>query len=129
MPDFSSPPHPAEFNARVWELVRQVPRGRVTTYGRVAELLGIPAGVEAGTYRTHGARWVGGAMAACPADVPWQRVFNSQGKISIRSGGGHLKQLALLEAEGVEFDEKQRVDLARFEWGAEPPPAQARLWD
>jgi len=127
--DFSSPPDPAAFNQRVWELVRTVPRGTVTTYGRVAELLGTPPGVAAETYHAHGARWVGGAMAACPDDVPWQRVVNAQGKISIRSGSGHLRQMALLEAEGVIFDEKGRIDLSRFEWGTEKPPPQKGLWD
>jgi methylated-DNA-protein-cysteine methyltransferase-like protein len=52
-------------------------------------------------------------MAACPNDVPWQRVINSQGKISHRAGG--LKQRELLEAEGVEFV-KDRVDLMKFGW-------------
>jgi methylated-DNA-protein-cysteine methyltransferase-like protein len=55
-------------------------------------------------------------MAACPADVPWQRVINAQGKISVRKGGGSLEQRALLEAEGVEFDDRERVDLARYGW-------------
>jgi methylated-DNA-protein-cysteine methyltransferase-like protein len=59
---------------------------------------------------------VGGAMAACPADVPWQRVINSQGKVSLRKGGGGEEQRRLLEAEGVLFDEKERVDLSEFAW-------------
>jgi hypothetical protein len=57
-------------------------------------------------------------MANCPGDVPWQRVINSQGKISLRPGGN--QQRLLLEGEGVEFDEHDRVDLKRFRW--EGPP-------
>jgi len=54
-------------------------------------------------------------MAACPDDVPWQRVINSQGKISPRPGGAE-KQRQLLEQEGVEFDAKDRVDLKKYGW-------------
>ena len=53
-------------------------------------------------------------MAHCPEDVPWQRVINSQGKISPRPGAE--KQRELLEDEGVEFSESGIVDLARFGW-------------
>ena len=75
-----------------------------------------PHGVSEGDYRAWGARWVGGAMAACPEDVPWQRVINSQGKISLRSGEGYQRQRQLLEDEGVTFDERERVDLKTYGW-------------
>ena len=55
-------------------------------------------------------------MAACPGDVPWQRVINAQGKVSIRKGGGSQLQRQLLEDEGVVFDERERVDLKRYRW-------------
>ena len=55
-------------------------------------------------------------MAACPEGVPWQRVINSQGKISLRRGTGPQIQRELLEAEGIEFDERERVDLKRYGW-------------
>jgi methylated-DNA-protein-cysteine methyltransferase-like protein len=67
-------------------------------------------------YEAWGARWVGGAMAACPDNVPWQRVVNAQGKISLRKGGGFLRQRELLEEEGVKFDQKDRIDLDRYGW-------------
>jgi len=54
-------------------------------------------------------------MAACPENVPWHRVINSQGKISIRGGGENI-QRKLLEAEGVEFDSRDRVNLKIFSW-------------
>jgi methylated-DNA-protein-cysteine methyltransferase-like protein len=113
---FASPPDRMAYYAQVWELVRQIPSGRVSTYGQIAALIPPPGGMDPRDYAAWGARWVGGAMAACPGDVPWQRVINAQGKISLRKGGGSLQQRALLEAEGVEFDERERVDLARFGW-------------
>ena len=110
---FTSPPNPQEFHQRVWTLVRKVPSGKVATYRQVALMLPVPNGVDLETYKAYGPRWVGGAMAACPDDVPWQRVINSQGKISPRPGAE--KQRQLLEAEGVEFV-KEKVDLKKFGW-------------
>ena len=125
---FTSPPDPIIFNHQVWELVRQVPPGRVTTYGEVARMLPIPEGMDPKTYQSFAPRWVGGAMAACPDDVPWQRVINSKGEISPRPGA--QKQRQLLEEEGVIFDERGRVDLKTFGWeGPDRPakPIQERL--
>lgn len=98
---------------RIYALVRQVPMGYVTTYGEIARQVGCTA------------RTVGFAMAALPAghDVPWQRVINSQGRVSSRADGdGSLVQRVLLEAEGVDFDERQRIDLRRALWRFSDPP-------
>jgi len=109
------------FYHRVWELVRQIPSGKVATYGQVAQLLSPPKGVDIQTYRAFGARWVGGAMSACPPDVPWQRVINAQGKISVRKGSGYLRQLSLLENEGVLINPaKQKIDLKKYGWNPDP---------
>ncbi len=92
-------------------IVRMVPRGRVATYGQIAALL------EHCT-----PRMVGWAMAALPdrSDVPWQRVINSRGEVSPRAhGAGQTRQRRLLEAEGVGFDRRGRVDLRRFGWTVE----------
>jgi len=113
---YTSPPDPERYKRTVWEIVRQIPAGRVTTYGYIASLIPPPPGVDGGDYRSWGARWVGGAMAACPADLPWQRVINAQGKISLRPGGGGARQQELLEEEGVLFDDRQRVDLSQYRW-------------
>lgn len=114
MSKFFSPPNPSAFNRQVWVLVRQVPAGKVVTYGQVAELIHPPEGMHPKDYLAFGARWVGGAMAACPPDVPWQRVINAQGKISQRPGAEHQREL--LESEGVLFDERDRVDLKVYGW-------------
>jgi len=94
---------------KFYEAVRKVPRGRVASYGQIAELAGFDG---------H-ARQVGYALHALPAKsgVPWHRVVNAKGEISPRSAGdSHELQRRLLEAEGVEFDAKGRVDLKRFRW-------------
>lgn len=97
------------FTARVYRTVRKVPPGRVVSYGGVAALLGQP----------RAARGVGQALHALPegSDVPWWRVVNRNGEISIR-GIVHGPQLqrALLEAEGVHFDRAGRIDWKRFGW-------------
>jgi len=110
---YTSPPNQQAYYERVWGLVRQVPRGRVATYGQIALMLPPPDGVDFESYKAFAPRWVGGAMAACPDDVPWQRVINSQGKISLRPGAE--RQRLLLEEEGVEFV-KDKVDLKKFGW-------------
>ena len=114
MPGFSSPPDPIIFNHQVWDLVRQVPGGKVATYGQLARLLPPPDGMDPKAYQAFGPRWAGGAMAACPDDVPWQRIINSKGEISPRPGAE--KQRQLLEEEGVAFDERGRVDLKIYGW-------------
>jgi len=112
---YTTPPNQQAYYEQVWQLVRQIPPGKVAAYGQVALMLPPPAGVEFEAYKAFGPRWVGGAMAACPDDVPWQRVINSQGKISPRPGGAE-KQRQLLEQEGVEFDAKDRVDMKKYRW-------------
>ncbi len=124
----SSPPDQPAFGEQVWKLVRQVPRGKVVTYGQIAQMLPPPVGVDLQEYKTFGSRWVGGAMAACPDDVPWQRVINSQGKISERPGAKRQRQM--LEEEGIVFV-KDKVDLKVYLWpgpGQEDEPRQATLF-
>ncbi|MBA2479385.1 MAG: MGMT family protein [Planctomycetes bacterium] len=94
---------------RIYVIVRSIPRGRVATYGQVAELAGSPGR----------ARQAGYALHALPMDarVPWQRVVNAQGRISARSDPGQADhQRALLEYEGVRFDRRSRIDLDAFGW-------------
>ena len=126
---YSSPPNQQAYYEQVWALVRQIPSGKVAAYGQIAMMLPPPNGVEFEAYKAFGPRWVGGAMANCPDDVPWQRVINSQGKISARPGAERQRQM--LEEEGVEFDPKDRVDLKKYGWsggGEEDVPKQASLF-
>jgi methylated-DNA-protein-cysteine methyltransferase-like protein len=129
LPAFASPPNPQAYHEQVWNLVRQIPFGKVATYGQIAKMLPPPNGVELEAYAAFAPRWVGGAMAACPDDVPWQRVINSQGKISERAGAE--KQRQLLEEEGIIFDAKDRIDLKKYGWkglGGDVEISQERLF-
>ena len=101
---------PHSSRERIYDEVRRVPRGKVATYGQIAALAGLAG---------H-ARQVGYAMAAVPKSsaIPWHRVINAQGRVSMRSEGpgGMIIQQQLLEREGVIFDGGGRVALARFGW-------------
>jgi methylated-DNA-protein-cysteine methyltransferase-like protein len=115
-----------DYNILVWEIVRRIPVGKVCTYGRIAEMIPPPNEMDPKAYKAFGARWVGGAMAKCPDDVPWWRVVNAQGKISARPTAP--RQRELLEAEGLVFNEKEKIDLKIYLW--EPgKPSQAMLFD
>ena len=102
------------FNQSVWKIAALVPGGKIATYGQIGSYIPLPEGVSAEEYKAYRARWVGAAMSACPDSVPWQRIINSQGKISVRKGAE--LQRGLLEAEGVVFDSKDRIDLGRYTW-------------
>ncbi len=126
MPSFTSPPDPIIFNHQVWDIVQQVPPGKVIAYGQIARLIPLPPGLEPRSYQVLGPRWVGSAMAKCPEDVPWQRVVNSQGQVSPRPGAEHQRRL--LEEEGVFFNARGRIDLKVFGWqGPGTDPEQPGL--
>ena len=108
------------FAASVYRVVRAIPRGRIMTYGQIAALIPPPPGIDLRAYEHVKARWVGYAMAACPEHVPWQRVVNSRGRISLRGGEGPEVQRLLLMDEGVVFGEAGQIDLARIAWEPEP---------
>jgi methylated-DNA-protein-cysteine methyltransferase-like protein len=108
-------PGQENFNEMVWEIARQIPLGRVFTYGQIANLIPPPPGMPEAEYKAQRARWAGSAMSKCPPDVPWQRVLNAQGKISLPGKLGD-QQRRLLEAEGITFDDRQRIDLTRYGW-------------
>lgn len=97
----------------VYELVRRIPPGKVSTYGRIAALTPVP----------RGARGVGWALAGLSSDraqvVPWWRVINAVGRISNEYNAA--LQRALLEAEGVVFDERGYIDLDRYLWDGRSP--------
>ncbi len=95
----------------MWAIVARIPRGRVATYGQIAELADLPG--------RSAARQVGYALAALNDDtkIPWQRVINAQGQVSSRADPDRPEyQRILLEAEGIEFAIGGLVDLARYRW-------------
>lgn len=94
---------------RIYAVIRRIPRGRVATYGQVASLAGLAG---------H-ARQVGYALHALGKGtrLPWHRVINAKGEVSRRRWPGEeLSQQMLLEREGVPFDGRGRVALARLRW-------------
>ena len=99
----------SETYTRIWAVVRRIPRGRVATYGQVAELAGFPRHARAVGYALHALQE--------GSRVPWQRVINARGDVSPRAEAGweHV-QRELLEDEGVEFDLRGRVSLERYRW-------------
>jgi methylated-DNA-protein-cysteine methyltransferase-like protein len=94
------------FFSRIYALVRRIPRGRVATYGQIARAVGAPGA----------ARTVGWAMHGCGDHLPWHRVVNARGEISVRPTNDYHTQRALLRAEGVRFDRAGRIDLSRYGW-------------
>lgn len=112
-------PSTESIHQRIYAVVKKIPRGKVATYGQIAALACMP----------RHARQAGYALAATPEGVkiPWHRVINAQGRISMRmrhwdSGSDDLQRI-LLEAEGVSFDRTGKVSLEEFQWR----PSQPRL--
>lgn len=101
--------HDAPFRDRVYAMVRRVPRGRVASYGDIAALVGAP----------RAARGVGAALQSLEndRDVPWWRVVNRHGQLSIPADHGlRALQRTLLERERVRFTAAGAVDLERHHW-------------
>jgi methylated-DNA-protein-cysteine methyltransferase related protein len=99
---------PTPLYQRIYAVVRQIPPGKVATYGQIAEIIGCSA------------RMVGYAMAALKhidaPDVPWQRVVNRMGKISILDPFGKSIQRQILEEEGVSFSKSDQIDFREYGW-------------
>jgi methylated-DNA-protein-cysteine methyltransferase-like protein len=97
----------ANYRERVYKIVRGIPQVRVMTYGQLAEILG-----DGYTPRT-----VGFAMHGADDETPWHRVINAQGACSTGSVVlPHDRQQRMLEAEGIEFDERGRCNLENYLW-------------
>ncbi|HSX16617.1 MAG TPA: MGMT family protein [Patescibacteria group bacterium] len=97
----------ADFNQRVYELVAQIPKGRVMTYGQIAALCGAAW-----------AAWEVGQIAHTgPSDLPWQRVVNKQGGLAAGwPGGGRAAHAARLQADGVAVSDDYKVDVGTLLW-------------
>ena len=95
--------------SRIYVVVARIPRGRVASYGQIAEIAGLAG---------H-ARQVGYALASLEpgADIPWHRVVNAKGEISLRAHtAARPLQRAMLESEGVVFDTAGRVSMEKYRW-------------
>ena len=94
---------------KIYDVVRQIPRGKVATYGQIAALAGNKRWSRVVGYALH--------VNPDPDGIPCYRVVNRLGEVSSAFAfGGENRQIALLEAEGVEFDERGFVDMERFQW-------------
>ena len=103
--------------ARIYETIRDIPSGRVASYGQIAEIAGIP----------RGARQVGWALRQLPRghDVPWHRVITASGRIAFEAGSAHFeKQRRLLKKENIAVV-SGRVDMRRYRW---QPQLDELLW-
>ena len=109
-PDRARAGRPSTSYERIYAVVRKIPRGRVTTYGTVARLAGLPGHARLVGYALHALKDATG--------LPWHRVINAQGKLSLARGGASagLTQRLRLEREGVAVDAADRVSLKRFGW-------------
>lgn len=97
---------------RIYAVVRQIPVGKVATYGQVAELAGLIGKPRVVGYALY--------KVAPEDEIPWQRVINAKGEIStsaFRDGSDDLQRV-ILEEEGIEF-EGNKIDLAKYRW--QPP--------
>lgn len=98
----------ATFFRRVVTIIKKIPRGKVATYGQIAALSGNPRAARQVAWVLH--------SASAKEKLPWQRVINSQGGISLPRYGGYELQRALLVKEGIKFDAADQIALARFQW-------------
>jgi methylated-DNA-protein-cysteine methyltransferase-like protein len=119
--DIQTPPDREAYYQTVWDIVRQVPRGQVVTFGQLAAMIPPPPGIEPPAYDRIAPRWVGYAMNAVSGPdeptVPWHRVINSKGGISLPEGSRPaVLQRARLEAEGVRFNARGLVDFDACGW-------------
>lgn len=98
----------SEFYKKIYEIIAQIPTGKVATYGQIAILAGKP----------HAARAVGWALNQSPPerDLPWHRVISATGRSSLPEEAGRRLQHALLRSEGVQFDANGRVNFDKYLW-------------
>ena len=97
-----------DFTSEVIRLIKAIPRGKVATYGQIAYLTGLYPSVRRVVWILHSCSEKEG--------LPWHRVINRKGTISLKPGAGYEKQKELLGEEGVVFDKKDRIDLNSFLW-------------
>lgn len=103
-----SPAVAADFTTMIKRALKRIPKGRVATYGQISELAGSPRGARQVVRILH--------SSSDSEQLPWHRVINREGKISLKRGQGFELQRALLEAEGVFVSASGHIDLKRYQW-------------
>lgn len=98
----------ATFEQRIKTCIKRIPRGRVASYGQIAAMAGNPRGARQVVRVLH--------ASSTKDKLPWHRVINRTGRISLPSGSGYELQRAMLADEGVAFGLNDRIDLSRFGW-------------
>ena len=96
------------FSERIKNLIKTIPPGKVATYGQIAAMAGNPRGVRGVVWILH--------SSSRAANLPWHRVINVKGRISLSPGQGYEEQKSRLADEGIHFDTQDRIDLKRFLW-------------
>jgi methylated-DNA-protein-cysteine methyltransferase related protein len=99
---------PLTFSEKAKALIKRIPRGKVATYGQIAALAGNPLGARQVGWLLH--------SSARKDKLPWQRVINSEGRISLPRRFGYETQKSLLAKEGVEFPRSGKLSLAKYQW-------------
>ncbi|MCP4582447.1 MAG: MGMT family protein [candidate division Zixibacteria bacterium] len=99
------------FSQRVKDIIKKIPRGKVATYGQIAAFAGSPRAARQVTRILH--------SSSRKDKLPWQRVINAQGKISLKPGNGYEVQKRILEREGVKFDIYDVIDFDKYLWKPE----------
>jgi len=99
-----------EFTNRVIEIIRSIPRGRVLTYGLIAAMAGNPRAARQVSRILHSSSRKHG--------LPWHRVINSRGTISLPRGKGYEEQKKLLQTEGIIFQKDGSIDLKEYLWSS-----------
>lgn len=97
-----------DFTSKVIKLIKSIPRGKVATYGQIACLAGVCSSVRRVVWILH--------SCSKKRSLPWHRVVNQKGTISLKPGSGYEKQKEMLQREGIVFDKKDRIDMDRFLW-------------
>ncbi len=97
-----------KLSTRIIDIIKNIPKGKIMTYGQIAKLAGNPRAARAVSWVLH--------SSSKKYNLPWHRVINSKGKISIKSKYGYERQKQLLKKEGVEFDENEKVDLEKYQY-------------
>jgi len=99
---------PDSFHQRAIAVIRKIPRGKVATYGQIAAMAGSPRGARQVVRTLH--------SSSEKENLPWYRVVNREGRISLKSGSGYELQKAMLTDEGVTFGRNDAIDLTHYQW-------------